>query len=274
MLMGIPKIKTVGLLLMMGFLIGTDYHLGAKVTKRLLNLIKRYEPKEKVLTESKFGIVKSALVIGATGLVGYFLTHILLNSSEYNKITVLIRKSFFDANPKLNQIVFDFEDINSFDLLEPVDDLYCCLGTTIKTAGTKEKFRYVDEVLPIRFADWAKKNKVNSFSIVTAMGANEQSSIFYNRIKGTVERKLIEIGFPILAIFRPSILMGKRKDFRIGEIIGKLFMKLLSPLMIGPMRKYAPIYGKKVAQTMVNVISNSQNGIHIIKSDKIYRLSD
>ena len=115
---------------------------------------------------------------------------------------------------------------------------------------------------------------MNSFSIVTAMGANEQSSIFYNRIKGTVERKLIEIGFPILAIFRPSILMGKRKDFRIGEIIGKLFMKLLSPLMIGPMRKYAPIHGKKVAQAMVNVISNSQNGLHFIESDKIYRLSD
>jgi len=239
-----------------------------------LNLIKRYEPKEKVLTESKFGIVKTALVIGATGLVGNYLTHILLNSSEYSKITVLVRKSFFDTNSKLNQIIFNFEDENSLKMLEPVDDIFCCIGTTIKTAGTKEKFRYVDEVLPIRFADWAKKNKVNSFSIVTAMGANEQSSIFYNRIKGTVEKKLIEIGFPMLTIFRPSFLIGKRKDFRIGEIIGKLFMNLLSPLMIGPMRKYAPIHGKKVAQAMVNVISNSQNGLHIIESDKIYRLSD
>ena len=189
-----------------------------------MNLIKRYEPKEKVLTESKFGIVKTALVIGATGLVGNYLTHILLNSSEYSKITVLVRKSFFDTNSKLNQIIFNFEDENSLKMLEPVDDIFCCIGTTIKTAGTKEKFRYVDEVLPIRFADWAKKNKVNSFSIVTAMGANEQSSIFYNRIKGTVEKKLIEIGFPMLTIFRPSFLIGKRKDFRIGEIIGKLFM--------------------------------------------------
>ncbi len=216
--------------------------------------------------------MKTALVIGATGLIGKYLTRILLNCNDYGKITVLVRKTFFEPSPKLNQIIFDFDDENSLNILEPVDDIFCCLGTTIKTAGTKEKFRFVDEVLPARFAKWAKKNMVNSFSIVTAMGANEQSSIFYNTVKGTVERKLIEIGLPTLAIFRPSFLLGKRKDLRFGEIIGKLFIKTFNPLMIGPLRKYAPIHGKIVAQAMLNFITNSQAGSHIIESDEIFQL--
>ena len=120
----------------------------------------------------------------------------------------------------LEQTVFDFQDYSCLDDLLPVRDIFCCLGTTIQTAGSKKAFCFVDFELPLRFAQWAEKTGAESFSIVTAMGANPSSRIFYNQVKGNIEEEVKKLNIPTVRIFRPSLILGPRKEFRIGEIIG------------------------------------------------------
>ena len=128
--------------------------------------------------------MRTALVVGGTGLVGGHLVDQLVRSDDYSVITVLVRQASFDSSPGLKEKVFDFKDEKSFTLLEPVQHVFCCLGTTIKKAGSKQAFRFVDCELPTRFAKWAELNKAESFSIVTSMGADSSSKIFYNKVKG------------------------------------------------------------------------------------------
>ena len=147
--------------------------------------------------------------------------------------------------------------------------MFCCLGTTIKKAGSREAFRFVDFELPVRLAKWAESNKAESFSIVTSMGADSSSSIFYNRVKGEVEQQIQEYSIPRINIFRPSLIMGKRKEFRLGEIVGKVVFLILNPLMIGVAKKYRGIHAENIAKGMIYHLDKLQEGVHIIESDKI-----
>ena len=135
-------------------------------------------------------MIKSTLVIGSTGLVGSYLVQELLNSPNFDSVITPVRKPFFESHPKLKEIIFNFKNEDAINDLEPVNHIFCCLGTTIKKAGSKEAFRFVDYELPIQFAQWAEKINADSFSIVTAMGANSNSSIFYNQVKGEIEKEL------------------------------------------------------------------------------------
>jgi uncharacterized protein YbjT (DUF2867 family) len=209
--------------------------------------------------------MKTALIVGSTGMVGKLLTHQLLEDPRYQKIRILVRKKIDNNHPKLEQIIFDF------NLPDPkmvnADDVFCCLGTTIKKAGSKNNFKKVDFEYPLMVAKIAKQNGVKQFAIITAMGANQKSRIFYNSVKGDVEESLKKIGFDSLLIFRPSMLLGKREEFRMGEIIGSFFMKMFSfaiPL------KYKAVQGEKVAQSMVYFSNQNKQGVRIVESDMIF----
>lgn len=213
--------------------------------------------------------MKSSLIIGATGLVGSYLLQELLNSSDIEYVTALVRRSELEPNPKLKEIEFNFENKSAMASLEPVKHIFCCLGTTIKTAGSKEAFRFVDYELPLRFAHWAESTNADSFSIVTAMGANADSSIFYNQVKGEVENEIKQLNIPTIRIFQPSLIMGPRKEFRLGEIIIKGIMTFLNPLMVGPAKKYRGIHAQTIARGMVSHSTYSSSGISVIESNKI-----
>ena len=217
--------------------------------------------------------MNTALVIGATGLVGSHLVQELLNSTNYESIVVLVRRSIFSAHPKLTEKEFDFNNLISFENLELADHVFCCLGTTIKTAGSKTAFKFVDYELPLRFAKWSEKSNVKSFSIVTAMGANSNSLFFYNRVKGDLEVDIKQLQIPKIQIFQPSLIMGRRMEFRFGELIGKWIMTFLNPFMLGPLRKYRGIHAKTIAKGMIHHLSNKGDGIDVFASDQIGELA-
>ena len=209
--------------------------------------------------------MKTALISGATGLVGSFLVKMLLNDGYYDKVKILVRKPVDLSHPALEQIIYDYENPD-FEKLK-ADDVYCCLGTTIKKAGSKEAFIKVDFDYPLQIAQGTKKTGAQNFSIVTAIGSNSKSKIFYNRVKGEVEEKLQEIPFRSLQIHRPSMLLGARKEFRTGEEIGKVFVRALWFLFP---KRYRGIHASQVAACMLNTMKNAGEGLQIIESEKMH----
>ena len=211
--------------------------------------------------------MKTAVIAGHSGLIGRQLLDLLLADDYYTKVIALGRKSLDIDNHKLVQEIVDFNEI-SF-VAEHVDDVFCCLGTTIKKAGTKEKFRLVDFQFPVNMANSCHQKGATSFSLVSAMGADENSSIFYNKVKGEVEKAITNIGFSSVEIFRPSLLLGNRNESRAGEDFGKIFMKGLGFLFVGPLKNYKGIESHKVANAMISFAKADESGNHIHLSGEL-----
>lgn len=209
---------------------------------------------------------KTAIVLGATGLVGNLLTYRLVDSPFYEKVKVLVRKSLTWQHPRLQEVLFDFDHPNG--LLTHADDVFCCLGTTIKKAGSKEAFRQVDYQYPLDIARLSLANGARQFAIITSMGADISSSFFYNRVKGEVERDLTNLHYPNLLIFRPSLLVGNRTENRLGERIAASAMRLFNPLIPA---KYAGIDASKVAESMLQTAQQNLTGKHVFESDVLQK---
>lgn len=212
---------------------------------------------------------KKALIIGATGLIGNELVKLLLKSDYYQKIYVLVRRETGLSNDKLEKILANFDDLEESLKSIQVDDIYNCLGTTIKKAGSKEEFYKVDFTYPIEIARIMKKNGSGTFLNVSALGAKKGSIIFYNRVKGELEDALQNTGFSSLVIFRPSLLLGDRKEKRTGEDIAKKTYKVLDKIFVGPFKKYSGIKGQTVAYAMFEMAKRNPQGLTILESDKI-----
>jgi uncharacterized protein YbjT (DUF2867 family) len=195
--------------------------------------------------------MKTALILGATGLVGKEVLKQALEDPIYSKIKILVRHPQEIQHPKLEEIVIDFRKMEQYENEFAVDHIYCCLGTTIKKAKTKEKFRLVDYEYPL-LAARLSKGKAEKFLVISAQGANPTSLFFYNKIKGELERDLIALGLSNLVIFRPSLLLGDRKEDRPTEKIAGKVMRFLNPLFSGPLKKYAAIDASYVAECMVS----------------------
>ena len=181
--------------------------------------------------------MKSALVVGSSGLVGSHLLKFLLESGYYSNVSVLVRKPVQFTHPKLTVHLVDFDFLDKFRSSIVGDDIFCCLGTTIKTAGSQYAFYKVDYEYPAAIARIAKENGAASFSLISAMGANKKSSIFYSRVKGEIEFAVSEIGFEKVLIYRPSLLLGERNEFRFGEKIGALLSPLMNLFRSGALKK-------------------------------------
>ena len=207
-------------------------------------------------------MMKTALIAGATGLIGrQLLTH-LLASDQYGKVIAFIRDEL-PAHPKLIQIKIDGEKIGALDSGSRVDDVFCCLGTTMAKAHTKEKFYYVDFTLPYLLAKNSLQHGAKQYLLVSSLGANKQSSIYYNQVKGAIEEAISNIGFETVHIFRPSLLLGPRVEKRSAEDAAKFFYRYFGFLIP---RKYMAIDSMKVAKAMMHFASQDQRGNFIHES--------
>lgn len=208
-----------------------------------------------------------ALIIGATGLVGKTLTQQLLDANYYTSVRVLVRRKTFAPHPKLHEVIIDFESLT--DCLCVADHVFCTLGTTIKRAGSKQAFRKVDYEYPLTFANKCLQGGSRVFCLVTAMGADSKSLIFYNQVKGDVEQAITQLPIPQIGIFRPSMLVGNREEHRLGESIGQRVMEIFDFLIPA---KYKAISADKVARAMVLFAQQEQPGVTIMESDAMLNI--
>ena len=213
--------------------------------------------------------MKTTLIAGATGLVGSELLQQIINEPAYNKIHILVRKEIEAKSDKVIQHIIDFEKLETFEIKEPINHVFCTLGTTIKKAKTKENFRKVDYDYVLALANKAKEWDAETFLMVSSLGANAKSKIFYNRVKGEVEKALSELKLNQLFIFRPSLLMGNRKEHRAGEKSAIAVYKIINPLFIGKLKKYKGIQASLVAKGMFETALNNEDHFKIFESDEI-----
>ena len=206
-----------------------------------------------------------ALIVGATGLIGKQVLELLNNDPEIEKVVSLNRNKEA-VGGKINHQKIDFDHLKEVELKEEYDLAFCCLGTTIKIAKTKENFKKVDYQYVVDFAELAKENGVKSYSVISAMGANAKSGIFYNKVKGEMEEALQKVGIKGLLILRPSLLLGDRKESRFGEKVGEVVMFLLKPFFIGSWRNYAAVKSEYVAKTMVHATKAQPFGLRLFSS--------
>jgi len=213
--------------------------------------------------------MKTALIAGATGLIGQSLLHTLLDSKHYIKVIALVRRPLNIENAKLLESRIDYDNISELSINNKIDDVFCCLGTTIKTAGSQEAFTKVDYTYVVELAKWARKNNCQQFSAVSSVGATSKSSNFYLQTKGQMEDAITSLDLPAVHIFRPSLLLGKRNEFRLGEKVSEKLMLLFNPLMKGKLRKYKAIQAKDVAIAMYNKAQMGVNDIFIYEGAEI-----
>jgi len=216
--------------------------------------------------------MRVALIAGATGLVGKACLYALLENKAYTRIIALVRKPLAIKHHKLHQVIVDFENLNQAASEMMADDVYCCLGTTIKVAGSQENFKKVDYHYPIELAKIGLQNGATRFMVVSAMGANPQSAIFYNKTKGEMETAMKQLSYHFIGIFQPSLLLGDRKELRVGELIGKAVMKGLGFLFLGPLKKYKAIQAVVVAKAMITMALGNLEGIHTYQNDNIFEI--
>jgi uncharacterized protein YbjT (DUF2867 family) len=209
---------------------------------------------------------RNALIAGATGLVGKSLLQQLLADDLYEKIIVITRKPIAINHPKLIQQPVDFDKIETLKLNLPVDDVFCALGTTIKTAGSQDAFYKVDFTYVVNLGKWCAANGVKKFLIVSAMGASAGSGIFYNRVKGEMEAAVSQLNIEQIQVFRPSLLMGNRSEKRGGEKFAQLVMGSLGFLFNGPLLKYKGIHADVVAKAMIHAAGKQLGGFTVFES--------
>jgi len=211
--------------------------------------------------------MRTALIAGASGLVGSSLLTLLVADSAYHKVISIGRRKLEVEHPKLEQHIISFEKLD--DLKITVDDVFCCLGTTIKKAGSKDAFRKVDFEFPNLLSQFASNTGATSFHIITAMGADANSSIFYNSVKGEIEDELKSCKIDQIEIYRPSLLLGDRGESRFMESVGQHLMKATNFLFVGVLKNYKAISADKVASFMLKQSFEVRKGLSVHLSGKM-----
>ncbi len=209
--------------------------------------------------------MKTALLAGSTGLIGKQLLELLLKSDRYSKVIALTRNDL-PAHPKLEIVKVEFNKLNEWADKLIADDVFCCLGTTMAKAGSKDAFYQVDFFYPLLIAKTTQAKKAKQYLLVSALGANKESSIYYNRVKGEIEEAISQVGFKTVHIVRPSLLLGPRAEKRPGEHAAQLVYQLFSFLIP---KKYKAIQSGKVANAMLQLAAQEKQGNHIHESKEL-----
>ena len=216
--------------------------------------------------------MKTALIIGSTGLIGSQLLALILESPQYEKVITFVKRDSDIHHPKLKQHLIDFDKPESYKELVVCDDFFCAIGTTIKKAGSQDAFRRVDFEYPRQFATFALQNNVQQFLIVSSIGADAKSRNFYLKTKGEIQNFLEDCHFKSVAVLQPSLLLGNQTEFRLGEKIGAFFMRTFAFIFIGTLKKYKPIQSKTVAKAMLTLGQKNNLGFKIYESDVIQEI--
>ena len=215
--------------------------------------------------------MKTALIFGSSGLIGNYLLELILKDNNYNKIKLFVRSDLTDVNSKIEIIKTDFNNIENHKDKIVGDDCFFCIGTTRKNTPDKNEYIKIEYNLPIEVAKIAKSNSINNFIYISSLGANPNAASLYLKNKGQTEQELIKLNFMNLSILRPSILLGNRKENRVGEKIGIFAMKTLSPLFLANMKKYKPIKVEYVSKAMLQVAQKDYQK-NIFESDEIVKI--
>lgn len=207
----------------------------------------------------------TAVVLGATGLIGEQLVKQLLNDTDFSKVRILVRRPVELSHPKLEVQIVDFDNhVEYQSKLGSGDCIFCCIGTTnSKVKGDKTAYRKIDFDIPVNAAKMGKEAGFTNYLLVSAVGANAGSSNFYLRLKGEVEAEIARMNFQSFHAFRPSMLLGNRKEFRFAESIAKKVMSALSVLFVGRLKKYKGIGDLVVAKAMVASAKLGKKGIFV-----------
>lgn len=214
-----------------------------------------------------------AIIVGGTGLVGNHLLLQLLDHPEYTKVTALVRKLMPLQHPKLKQLALDFNHLAAYAKQIKGDVVFCALGTTAEKTPDKEEYRKIDYQYPLDIAFIAQQNGISQFHLVSALGANEKSPIFYSKLKGEVERDLKTIPFRSIHIYRPSLLNGERNEKRTAERIMLKLMRIMNPLLTGKRKKYRSIKAEKVASVMLHQSLKPMDGVFTYYSNDMELLA-
>ena len=215
---------------------------------------------------------RTALLVGATGLVGRHTLTLLASNAQWDRVVTLTRRPTEPASSSHVAHVIDFDALGDDPERFACDDLFCALGTTMKQAGSRDAFRRVDFEYVVQTALRAKAQGAQQMLMVSAYGASSGSRVFYNRVKGEAEEAIQAIGFEGVHILRPSLLTGDRRESRAGEQIGERVLNVLSPLLIGPLRALRPTPAEAVARTLVRVAAGERSGVHVYDPNQIRQL--
>lgn len=212
----------------------------------------------------------TANVIGATGLVGKQLVQLLLENDKFEKVRIFVRRNSGLSHPKLEEQIIDFKDEKTWGNLLKGDVLFSALGTTLKQAGSKEKEYEVDFTFNLNFAQKARENGIENYVLVSSVGANAKSWIFYSRMKGELDEAVSGLGFKNLVILRPASLTGNRKERRLMEELSIPVVRFVTKFVF---KKYRPIHGKTVAKAMINAVLNPNTDKTIWEGDEVFELA-
>lgn len=218
---------------------------------------------------------ETAVVIGSTGLIGSELLRLLLEDKAFSEVRILVRKPVSFSHPKLKVQIVSFDNYAELkENIGPAHSCFCCIGTTQKKVqGDKDAYRKVDYNIPVNTANICIENGISKYLLVSSVGADKSSKNFYLQLKGSVEETLSRLEFESIHFFRPSVLLGNRKEFRAGEKFAQASMQLFSFIFIGQLKKYKPIKSIDVAQAMLVASKQQGTGIQVYEYEKIMELS-
>ena len=203
------------------------------------------------------------MLLGASGLIGNYCLTRLLEESEVKQVVAPARRPLESTHPKLAEHLIDFDELPKYGDLFEVDTLFCCLGTTLNAAGSREAFEKVDFGYVQQAAKLAAGKQVRQFLLVSAYGSDSRSPVFYSRIKGRAEQAVQKLPFDCVHILRPSMLLGSRSRPRLKEELLKPLANITLPLFFGPLRRLRPVQAEAVAGLMVDLAKGDYSGVHV-----------
>jgi uncharacterized protein YbjT (DUF2867 family) len=216
---------------------------------------------------------KTAIILGATGLTGGMLLQQLLEDDRYEKIKLFSRNSVEINNPKIEEHLIDLFKLEEHKDKFTADEVFCCVGTTKKKTPDHNTYTKIDRGIPVTAARLCKANNIDTFLVVSALGANPKSRVFYNRIKGKMEKEVLEQEIKNTYILQPSLITGERKESRSFEKVGKVMLNFINPFFLGTLRKYKSISAESIARAMVAIANKPELDVERIPSDEIKNIA-
>lgn len=215
---------------------------------------------------------RTAIILGATGLTGGILLQLLLEDDRYEKIKLFSRNRVKIASDKIEEHIGDVLNLEKFKLHFKADEVFCCIGTTKSKTPDNELYHKIDFGIPVLAAQMSKANGIDTFIVISALGANSKSNIFYNRVKGEMEESVLKIGVSNTYILQSSLISGPRDERRLGEWLAKQLFKVLNVFMVGPLKKYRSIHPKEIAICMLK-LANGEQASGRVTSEEIKKMA-